>query len=218
MNFDRLAPHYSRLEILFAGRLMQRCRTVFLAEAKNCREALLVGEGAGKFLVELLRAQPQIRVTCLEASAGMIRQMQKRLDREGLDGSRVEFKQMDVLDWEPPREKYDLVATNFFLDCFRAGQLQRLVPLLAQSATREAIWLLADFRLPERGWQRWRAGVILAALYGGFKVATALSANWLTPPDRFLTEAGFVLVERREMNFGLVHADRWRRGGVRDVD
>jgi hypothetical protein len=57
MNFDRLAPHYHWMEKIFAGGLMQRCRTTFLPNTKNCRQALLVGEGTGKFLVELLASR-----------------------------------------------------------------------------------------------------------------------------------------------------------------
>ena len=129
MNFDRLAPHYHWLEIIFAGGLMQRCRTTYLTRTKFCRRALLVGEGTGRFLVELLRWHPQIRITCIEPCEGMIKQMRQRIIREGLDDSQINFQQVDVLKWTPPKEKFDLIVTNFFLDCFRAGQLLELVPL-----------------------------------------------------------------------------------------
>ncbi|HEX3856513.1 MAG TPA: class I SAM-dependent methyltransferase [Verrucomicrobiae bacterium] len=211
MNFDRLAAHYHWLEKLFAGGLMQRCRTAFLARTKNCRRALLVGEGTGKFLVELLRCNPQIQITCVEHCKGMIKQTRQRLSAEKLDCARIQFRQMDALDWTPPSEKFDLVVTNFFLDCFRADQLQKLVPLLAESTTTEAVWLLADFREPERGWRRWRAKIILAMLYASFKLTTSLFANRLTPPDNFLTVAGFRLIDRRLLNFGFAHADFWQR-------
>jgi SAM-dependent MidA family methyltransferase len=211
MNFDRLAAHYHWMEKLFAGGLMQRCRTAFLSRTKNCRRALLVGEGTGKFLVELLRVNPQIQITCVEHCEGMIEQTRRRLSAEKLEGVRIQFKQMDALDWTPPSEKFDLVVTNFFLDCFRAKQLQKLVPLLAESATADAVWLLADFRVPESGWRRWRAKIILAMLYAFFKLTTALSANRLTPPDKFLMNAGFTLVDRRFASFGFAHSDFWRR-------
>jgi hypothetical protein len=211
MNFDRLAAHYHWMETFFAGDLMQRGRTAFLSRTRHCRRALLAGEGTGKFLAELLRANPQIQVTCLEHSRGMIQQMRRRLSAKKLDDSRVEFQQMDALHWSSPPEKFDLVVTNFFLDCFRAEELQRLVPLLAGTTTAEAIWLLADFREPERGWPRWRARIILTLLYAFFQVATSLSASRLTPPDRFLAGAGFNLVERRLVSFGFVHADLWQR-------
>ena len=211
MSFDRLAAHYHWMEKVFAGGLMQSCRITFLSRSKNCRRALLVGEGTGEFLVELLRLNPQIQVTCVEQSECMIQQVRQRLVRAWLDESRVQFQQMDALHWTPPREKFDLVVTNFFLDCFRAEQLQKLIPLLAGSATAEAIWLLADFRVPERGWRRWRANLILALLYVFFKLTTALPASWLTPPDNLLSANGFKLVDRRQVNFGFAHADLWSR-------
>ncbi len=211
MNFDRLAPHYPWLEKVFAGGLMQRCRTTFLAHTRHCRQALIAGEGTGKFLVELLRTNPEIQVVCIEQSPGMIEQARRRLARTGLEAARVEFKPMDILDWTPPTAKFDLVVTHFFLDCFRAGQLEKLVPLLAASATPDAIWLLTDFRLPEQGWRRWRAGVLLAVLYAGFKMATSLSASWLTPPEPLLAAAGFDLRSRRLASFGFAHADIWQR-------
>lgn len=211
MNFDRIAPHYPWMEKIFAGGLMQRCRTRFLAHAKSCRRALLAGEGTGRFLAELLRANPEIQVVCIEHSTGMIKQAKRQLAREQMDLTRVQFKQMDVLDWTPPPDKFDLVATHFFLDCFRAGQLQKLISLLAASATPDALWLLADFRVPEHGWRRWRANIILAALYAFFKISTSLSASRLTPPDPFLAAAGFDLMDRRLASFGLAHADCWRR-------
>ncbi|MDR3576229.1 MAG: class I SAM-dependent methyltransferase [Anaerolineaceae bacterium] len=213
MNFDRLAAHYHWLEEIFAGGLMQRCRTTFLSHTKNCRSALLVGEGTGKFLVELLRLNPRIQITCIEQCEGMIKQARQRLSRERLDDSQIQFQQLDVLQWLPPKEKFDLVVTNFLLDCFRSEQLEKLIPLLAGSTSAEAIWLLVDFRVPERGWRRWRAKLILALLYAFFKLTTSLSASWLTPPDSCLSDAGFKLAERRLVNFGFAHADLWSRSG-----
>lgn len=211
MNFDRLSAHYAWMELVFGGDLMHRCRTRFLERTQDCRRGLLVGEGTGKFLADLLRSNAEIQVTCVEQSAGMIRQMRRRLRSAGVEIARVDFRQMDALEWSVPREKYDLVATHFFLDCFRADELERLVDLLARSAQPGAIWLLTDFCEPERGWQRWRAKLLLAGLYAFFRATTGLSANRLTPPGKYLSGAGFQLRERRLDNFGLAHADLWER-------
>lgn len=213
MNFNLLAAYYHRLELLFAGGLMQRCRVAHLPLADSCQRALLVGEGTGRFLTELLRFNPRIQVTVVEHSAGMIEQARHRLASAGLDVARVEFLQLDVLDWKPPEPLFDLVVTNFFLDCFRAEQLARLIPQLAGRTVPTALWLLADFRVPERGWRRWRAQLILGNLYLFFKLFTALPARWLTPPDAFLRAAGFELKVRRCFSFDFAHADVWRRNG-----
>jgi ubiquinone/menaquinone biosynthesis C-methylase UbiE len=211
MNFDRLAALYPWLETVCDGGLMQRCRTAFLPRTRECRRALVLGEGPGKFLTALLRQQPDLNVTCVEHCAAMIEQTRRRLQAAGLDAARVTFQQMDALDWTPPAEKFDLVVTHFFLDCFRPEQLQQLVPRLAASTTPEALWLVADFRVPERGWTRWRAQVLLALLYAFFKLTTALAASRLTPPEPLLTRAGFRLVDRRLASFGFAHADLWQK-------
>ena len=211
MNFDPLAALYPWLETVCDGGLMQRCRTAFLPRTGHCRQALVLGEGPGKFLTVLLRQQPGLQVTCVEQSAAMIAQTRRRLVAAGRDASRVTFLQMDALDWRPPAEKFDLVVTHFFLDCFRPDQLQQLVPRLAASTTPGALWLLADFRVPERGWTRWRARLLLTLLYAFFKFTTALAANRLTPPEPLLTMAGFRLVDRRLASFGFAHADLWQK-------
>jgi len=209
MSFDTLAPYYRAMETVSAGNVQQRCRTSFLSETIGCRRALLLGEGPGRFLVELLRANPHVEVTCVERSARMIQEALSHVKHQGLDTARITVEQQDVLTWRPLVGAFDLVSTHFFLDCFRRDELEGVVTKVGVSATSEARWLLADFRVPERGWRRWRARGILALLYGFFRVTTGLSASQLTPPDDLLRAAGFRLAQRRLANSGLVHSDLW---------
>jgi len=212
MSFDAIAPYYRLLERVTAGDLLQRCRTSFLAEVGTSRRALLLGEGPGRFLPELLRANRHIEVTCVERSPRMIREARARLTATEL--SRVRFEPADVLIWQTAPAQFDLIVTHFFLDCFPPDELAALVRKLAACATREARWMLADFREPETGWRRWRASAVLALLYGFFRTVTELSASRLTPPDELLAGVGFRLAARRIANFGLVHSDLWERSVV----
>jgi ubiquinone/menaquinone biosynthesis C-methylase UbiE len=209
MSFDRLAPYYRGMEWVLAGGILQRCRTCFLLEAANARRALLLGEGPGRFLAELLRTNRHAEVVCVERSSRMIHEARGALDPSDL--ARVRFEQADALAWQPPHGVFDLVVTHFFLDCFRREEVQALVARVAASATAEARWLLADFREPDAGWRRWRARALLAVMYGFFRRATDLTAFRLTPPDEFLERGGFRLAARRLANFGLAHSDLWRR-------
>lgn len=210
MSFDILAPYYRIMEWVTAGGVLQRCRTAFLAETANSRRALLLGEGPGCFLVELLRLNPRVEITCVERSPGMIEEARSELTEAEL--ARIRFEQADALRWQPSRQEFDLVVTNFFLDCFRPEELQLLVTKVGASATKDARWLLADFREPERGWRRWRGRAVLGLMYAFFRFTTGLSASRLTPPTGFLEAAGFRLVDQRLANFGLVHSDLWLRG------
>lgn len=209
MSFDTLAPYYRSMEFVMAGGVLQRCRTSYLTETINSRRALLLGEGPGRFLVELLRANPRVQVTCVERSPRMIEEARRRLGESELD--RVKFVPADALTWQPPHNTFDLVVTNFFLDCFRPEEIESLVTKIGVSATKDARWLLADFCEPETGWRKWRAKAVLALMYAFFRLATGLSASRLTPPDGFLRTGGFQLSARRLANFGLAHADLWQR-------
>lgn len=212
MSFNSLAPYYYGMELILAGRVLQRCRTTFLAETLNSRSALLLGEGPGLFLAELLRANRRVEVTCVERSFRMIEEARGRLSESEL--ARVRFVQTDALMWLPPRDKFDLVVTHFFLDCFQPEELAVLVAKIATSATADARWLLSDFREPESGWRRWRGRALLALMYAFFRRATALSASRLTPRDEFLAEGGFRLASRLLANYGLAHSDLWQRAGT----
>ena len=213
MSFDALAPHYRWMEAVLAGNKLQQCRTAFLDEAQAARHALILGEGNGRFLAALLRAHSSVRVTCLDGSAAMLKRAEARLRRAGLDARRVEFIHADARRWSPP-DRYDLIVTHFFLDCFPPEQLAEIIHRLAAAATTDARWLVADFCEPARGPARWRARAMLALMYWFFRRTTRLPARRLTPPDAYLERHGFRLQHRRHREWGLLHTDVWRTNGA----
>lgn len=204
MNFDRIAPHYRWIETLCAGLLLQRCRTAFLGEIGSPRRVLVVGEGNGRFLAELLRTHPAARVTCVDASAEML-----RLAAVGCDARHVEFIHADITAWTPPPAAFDLIVTHFVLDCFCAEQLVPVIARLAAAAAPGARWLVSDFCEPAAGLAKWRARLIIQSLYFFFRYTARLPATRLTPPDAFLARHGFTLRERRVRDWGLLHSDLW---------
>ena len=211
MSFDRLAPHYRWMEWLLAGGKLQRCRTAFIGDIPPPCRVLMLGEGNGRCLVELLRAFPEAHFTCLDASARMLECARARVRAHGLSDEAVEFICADALHWQPPEAEFDLLVTHFFLDCFTPEQLTALVPRLAALATPDARWLLADFCEPSSGFAKWRARWILRAMYFFFRRVTRLPARRLTPPDAFMERCGFTLSERRLADWGLLHGDLWQR-------
>ena len=211
MSFDVLAPHYRWMEFLLAGDKLQRCRTAFLDDIPEARNILLLGEGHGRCLVECCRRWARARLTCVDASAGMLVQARRRLGRCLVEAPRVEFIRADILHWAPNSVPYDLIVTNFFLDCFRADQLEQIISRLAGAAAMDAHWLIADFQMPRSGLKRVRSRLILCVMYSFFRVVTRLPARKLTRPDPFLERGGFSLLHRTESEWGLLHSDWWRR-------
>ena len=206
-GFDLLAPHYLWMERVLAGSVLQSCRTKHLPAIANSRQILLLGEGAGRFLSEVIRASPTAEVTCVDSSAGMLRQAR----RVSPEGAHLTFVHADVFKHEFGTEKHDAVATHFFLDCFAPDQLQQLVSRIVRALKPGGIWLLSDFRVPHSGPQRWRATVILKVMYLFFRSVTALPACYLTNPDPYLEQSGLTLIKRHTANFGLLHSDLWRK-------
>jgi SAM-dependent methyltransferase len=164
-----------------------------------------------------LKTNLQAEVVSVDSSARMIELSRRRLVRSGLDPGRARFIHADVLAPASARWDFgdcglfDLVVTHFFLDCFRADQLQRLIPIIADQTSTHAGWLLADFRVPARGLAKARATAILWLAYQFFRIATTLPACRLTPPDPFLQAQGFRLRDRRVCEWGLLHSDFWSK-------
>jgi ubiquinone/menaquinone biosynthesis C-methylase UbiE len=211
MNFDILAPHYRWMECVLAGGKLQRCRTQFLDKISPPKHALLVGEGHGRFIVEFLKRFPQTHVVCHDASEKMLAEAKRAIEAAGLKSNTVTFARADVFDWQPPSRKFELIVTNFFLDCFTPAQIEVVVQKLASAAEEKCDWLLADFCEPASGWRKWRAHCILASMYLFFRFATKLPATHLAPPDDAVQKNGFVLANRVSYDWGLLHADVWRR-------
>ncbi len=211
MSFDILAPHYRWMEFVLAGEKLQRCRTAFLDEILTARNILLLGEGHGRCLVECRRRFPDARITCVDSSEPMLDQARRRLIRHDLETNRVEFVHADVLHWTPAGHTYDLIVTNFFLDCFRAEQLEQIISRLTVATTPDANWLIADFQTASTGLKRIRSRVILWTMYAFFRAVTRLPAKKLTEPDSYLERAGFALHRRTETEWGLLLSDWWRR-------
>jgi hypothetical protein len=110
---------------------------------------------------------------CLSSSSVRLRGCERADDGAGADEfggggvgvEGIQFVQADILEWTPPAREFDLVASHFFLDCFPPEQLERLVGRLAGAAKPEARWLLSDFCEPPVGLGKWRARLVLEAMY-----------------------------------------------------
>jgi len=210
MSFDLLAPHYRWMEWVLAGGKLQRCRTTFLDDVRQAKNVLLLGEGNGRFLKAFIEINSTANITVLDASAAMLQQAQRRMEPNEAH-HRVEYLHADVFAWSPPPQHFDLIVSNFFFDCFRADQLEQLIPHLANSASPEAQWIVSDFNVPAQGWARWRARGIIAAMYCFFRVATRLPAQRITPVAPLLEANGFQMRQSSSSEWGLLHSDLWQR-------
>lgn len=207
-NFDRLAGIYRALEYFAFGRDLERARFVYLDWLKESRSILVLGEGDGRCLEQLVSAVPHARIDCIDFSPAMLACAARRIaGKEAAE--RVAFRQADLLTADLPPAQYDAVVTFFLLDCFTAPQAKALMTRIQASLRPGALWLWADFALPANRLARWRARVWLTVLYAYFRWQTGLAARELPPVARYFSENGFVGLDERTLQWGLVRSEVW---------
>lgn len=213
-SFDLLAPIYHHLERITYGPFLHRCRTAHLCQLAGSYRALVLGDGDGRFLSDLLRVNPHIRVDSLDISQGMLTLARRRLVGSALGAHRVRFVLADARSTVWPDVGYDLIVTNFFLDCFSVEELELLIDRVAAVSLPGSLWLDGDFRLPAGRWSRALAQVILTGMYLFFRLTTRLPARRLTDPTPFLVANGFTLTSELTWLRGFLSSRLWTRRGT----
>ena len=201
MNCDLIAPHYWWIERLGMGRTLERRRCWFLPEIETSRRALVLGDGDGRFLNALLRRNPAVRADYVDLSRRML-----DLARHKAGSARVTYRQADALDLEWPRDKYDLIATHFFFDCFGARDLEILIGRVAGAAKPGARWIVSEFCVGNIA-----ARLLVGALYLFFRIATGLRTRALTDHRPILRTHGFRLISTNHSRGELVVSELWER-------
>lgn len=189
---------------------MQRARVAFLWKIPEPQKILVLGEGPGSFLVMARQVFPNAEITCLDASSAMLEKTKQRLQRHNISLDSVTFLHQDLFSWQPLMQTYDLIVTNFFLDCFTAKELEHLVPILSRAATSNALWLIADFQISRARIMEKISQLLVKTLYLFFRRVAAISATELASPHYLLEKNGFQLQEYKELCGGLLRSESWK--------
>ena len=199
MNCDRIAPHYWWIELLGMGRTLERRRRWFLPELGNARRALVLGDGDGRFLRELLRRNSVVRADYVDLSRRML-----ELARQKTGDARVTYRLADARTLDLPRGEYDLIATHFFFDCFEPQELGALIARIAEAAQPGARWIVSEFRT-----QNIAARLLVNALYLFFGITTGLKTRKLSDHRPIMRANGFRLVGASTSRGALVVSELW---------
>jgi SAM-dependent methyltransferase len=210
-NFDSLAHIYRWMEYCSFGPMLERCRFHFLSRCAQARHALVLGDGDGRFTARLLAANPAIQVDAVDASTAMLAALRKRVRGDSGADSRLHTIQADLRRFSPPRQGYDLVASHFFLDCLTDEDVSALVGRLLPHLTEDARWLVSEFSVPEIGWQRVGARLLIRSLYFAFFLITRLRVHRMPDYSKIFREHGFDRGEPAVYLGGLLVSEVWTR-------
>ena len=207
-RFGRLASMYRWLEYLSFGPYLDRCRNLRLPEMTSARNALVYGDGDGRFLARLVSAAPQMTITAVDADSTMLRHAARRLPPQ----AHVTLRQADALAYTP-QGHYDLIVSHFFVDCFSDAELISLLQRLPGAIDTSTVWVLSDFALPS-GRVSSRVGrMVISALYTAFGMLTGLRTRSLPDHAAVMNAAGWLLEDQEHLLAGLLVSERWRYTG-----
>lgn len=208
-NFNGLARVYRWLEIFTFGPWLQRCRVAFLGELAECRDALVIGDGDGRFTAALLNSNDSLQVDAVDISFAMLVAL---LCQAGHNADRVRTLCADARTWEMANPPYDLVATHFFLDCLTGQEVGELASRLRPNLAPDALWVVSEFAIPEGWFGRFVARPVVWLLYLSFGILTGLNVRALPDHATALRVAGFRLNRRRTWLGGLLVSELWSAG------
>lgn len=207
-NFDRLALPYRWLEMLTFGPLLQRTRLHFLPQLGDRRQALVLGDGDGRFTRALLDRWPQLQVHAVDGSPSMLRVLSRNCHAHQ---ARLTTEVADLRSWAPrTNADYDLIVTHFFLDCLSTDEVASLAQRLSLAVKAGALWVVSDFVVPETRFGRWIAAPLVHGLYLAFHIVTSLAVRSLPDHATELQSAGWRLQSAAGRLKGLLISQLWR--------
>lgn len=213
MNIGWIARGYRWIEYLAFGRALERCRFVHLEFLPNLHSILLLGEGDGRFLARLASLQPDACFDVVDNSHEMVALASSRLTAS--QRIRVQFHALDARSAALPETSYDLVATNFVLDCFDEVEAARVVARVSNHVRSGGLWLVSEFQQPRGGIRHLHATLWIRAMYLFFRATTGLRVNRVPAYGLMLTDAGFKLARETRWRWGLIVSQLWLKTTLR---
>lgn len=215
-NFDRIARPYRWLEYLTLGHTLEHCRLHYLPSLLKRNTALVLGDGDGRFLAQLLAQNTELHADAVDISPVMLQLLRRNCEAVAPRAvTRLQTHQSSALTFlsvpcgNVTLLRYDLVVTHFFLDCLIQEELEVLVRAVTPHLAPGALWLISDFRIPS-GLLRLPARVIVRALYVAFRLLANLRTTRLPDHTTPLEQAGFTRISHHHSRAGILTTELWK--------
>jgi ubiquinone/menaquinone biosynthesis C-methylase UbiE len=216
-GYNRLSGIYRWIERVAFGGALMRTRKSLVKDLEKAERVLVLGDGDGRLLVEILRSQPAAKITSMDQSPKMLAQQRRRVHSIGAE-DRVEFVEADVMGDEAANVygsteagRFDLLIVAFVLDCFDQDSLAHLMPMLLDSIADEGQFYYVDFTEPDEKLPRMHAKFMLAIMHWFFAWQTGLRTRSLVDVPRMLDDWGWEVTRQSDHHFKMITARIYKR-------
>jgi demethylphylloquinol methyltransferase len=124
-----------------------KCKVAMLDHLKPEEKLLVAGVGHGTEAVEAARRG--INVTAVDISKTMLKHMQKKIERAGLNKP-IRLVNDNILNVKHTGE-YDMVIANYFLNVFPREKMLQILTHLTTFVKPGGYMVIGDFALPKEG-------------------------------------------------------------------
>jgi ubiquinone/menaquinone biosynthesis C-methylase UbiE len=207
-SFDLVAPFYPLVEQAVFGSKLSRARRTFISRVAEGRKILLIGEGNGRFLFEVVKQTSSASITVIDSSARMLSAASRRIATAD-SSSQVELIQGDILEWQSVVARYDRIVTHFVLDLFPPDGIRRLIEKISQLAMEDCLWINVDFTSGKQSLPR---KLLMWTQYRFFRIFARIEASRLSDPHLLIRDANWKILETKLLDSGLISACLLARG------
>lgn len=188
---------------------MQKARNAFLSHIKPGSRILILGEGPGSFLKELILSTSDLEIDVVESSEMMRKQAMKKILHLNTTIIKVEFffSLKSLIQNIPPEQRhYDVVVTHFFLDMFSGAQLNQLITQVSRLLKESGYWIYSDFsnENPKSSFHKLKHRCLLWIMYKFFKYTCGLKCQYLVSTKMFFQNARLKAVQEEWFYSGFI--------------
>lgn len=137
-NYDRAAWFYEASAWLFSGGRIRSSKKYAIGQLQPGDKAVFLGVGSGEEAV--LAAAQGVQVTCLDLSAAMLDQLDRKLKARGLTAEIICGNALD----HNRSGHYDAVVANYFLNVFLLPDMVRMLNHATTLVRPGGKFLIAD--------------------------------------------------------------------------
>ena len=203
-GFNTIAPFYNVVSTIGSFNKIHKSQMWLLSKGMKSSKTLIMGGGDGKFLLEAMKQQLSEQYYYIDISDAMIKLAQIKIEKQAnISLNSVVFICGSYQDI-PANEKFDLIITPYFLDCFSENELPLVMTKLHTHLTMKGTWFFTDFNIPEESFRNFIFRNIIQLLYGIFNLFCDLGVNDLPDFNKEFPKYGFTLLHEKYFLNGLL--------------